>query len=58
MKKILAEIQSGEFAQNWIEENNAGQPALRAFRQRTPNLPTETVGRHVRRTLPIIDEQE
>jgi ketol-acid reductoisomerase len=56
MKKILGEIQSGEFAQSWIEENNQGLPNLKSFREPTPHLPTEIVGREVRKTLPTIDE--
>ncbi len=58
MKKILDEIQSGEFAREWIKENEDGQPRMKAFRSQTPLLPTELVGRQVRRALPIINEQE
>ena len=58
MKNILAEIQSGKFAHEWIAENEAGLPHMKAFRDRTPSIPTETVGKHVRRSLPIINEEE
>lgn len=58
MKAILAEIQLGQFARGWIAENEAGLPHMHEFRSQTPNLPTEQVGRRVRRTLPIIEEEE
>jgi ketol-acid reductoisomerase len=56
MKKILDEIQSGQFAREWIKENEAGLPNMNAFRNHTPTLDTETTGRHVRRNLPTIDD--
>ena len=34
MKRILEEIQSGEFARQWILENKAGAPAFKATRRR------------------------
>ncbi|MFM9874059.1 MAG: ketol-acid reductoisomerase [Fimbriimonadaceae bacterium] len=57
MKKILAEIQSGEFARTWIAENEAGLPRMTEFRNHTPTTQTEITGRYVRRTLPIIQEK-
>ena len=34
MKKILKEIQAGQFAREWILENKAGAPAFKAMRRR------------------------
>ena len=36
MKKILYEIQSGQFAREWILENKAGQPGFKATKRREP----------------------
>lgn len=58
MKEILNEIQSGKFAQDWIAENEKGLPRLQAFRKLTPDLPTEQVGRNVRRILPTVEDAE
>ena len=33
MKKILGEIQSGEFAKEWIAENEAGRPNFNRLRE-------------------------
>ncbi len=33
MKKILADIQSGQFARDWVLENTAGQPSFKAMRR-------------------------
>ena len=33
MKKILGEIQSGDFAREWIAENNAGQENFQRMRE-------------------------
>src|SRR6202451_2154790 len=44
MKKILAEIQSGEFAQQWIEENKTGRAKFLAMRKGQEDQPIEQVG--------------
>jgi ketol-acid reductoisomerase len=48
MKKILAEIQSGEFAREWILENQAGRPMYNAILRREAEHPIETVGKKLR----------
>jgi ketol-acid reductoisomerase len=48
MKKILAEIQSGEFAREWILENQAGRPVYNALLRRDAEHPIETVGKKLR----------
>jgi ketol-acid reductoisomerase len=48
MKKILAEIQSGEFAREWILENQAGRPMYNAILKREAEHPIEIVGKKLR----------
>src|SRR5947208_13515260 len=45
MKKILADIQSGEFAKEWIAENRAGQENFQRMREQQKNHQGEQVGR-------------
>ncbi len=58
MKRILEEIQSGEFARQWILENKAGAPAFKATRRRERDHPLEKVGRELRKLMSWIDEKE
>src|SRR5436190_15670209 len=51
MRKILAEIQSGEFARQWIEENRSGRKNFLAMRAAAQNQPIEQVGRERREML-------
>jgi ketol-acid reductoisomerase len=48
MKRILAEIQGGQFAREWILENQAGRPGFLAMRQQDAVHPIETVGKELR----------
>ena len=45
MKQILGEIQSGEFAREWIAENRAGQEHFRSLRDQQAHTEVENVGR-------------
>jgi ketol-acid reductoisomerase len=58
MRKILKEIQTGQFAREWILENRAGAPAFKATRriQRTHQL--EEVGLRLRRLMSWINSKE
>ena len=58
MRKILAEIQSGEFAKEWILENRAGAPSFKATRRRERVHEMETVGKQLRRLMTWIDAKE
>ena len=58
MKRILAEIQSGTFARNWLLENKAGQPGFFATRRRERTHEIEEVGRQLRRMMTWIDAKE
>jgi ketol-acid reductoisomerase len=48
MKETLRQIQSGEFAREWILENRAGRPVFRALDKRDQNHQIEVVGRQLR----------
>lgn len=48
MKKILSEIQRGEFAREWLLENIAGRPHFNAMRRINAEHPTEAVGARLR----------
>ncbi len=58
MKRILEEIQSGEFARQWILENKAGAPAFKASRRRVREHGVEIIGRELRMLMSWIDEKE
>jgi ketol-acid reductoisomerase len=57
MKKILADIQSGEFAREWIAENRAGQENFQRLREEQADHQIERVGGDLRRMMPWIDAE-
>jgi len=52
MKAILAEIQSGKFAEEWITEHRCGQPHFRELRKEASKHPIEEVGAKLRGLMP------
>jgi len=48
MKRILGEIQSGQFAREWVLENQANRAGFLAMRRRDAEHPIEEVGRRLR----------
>ena len=58
MKKILKEIQSGQFAREWILENRSGQPVFKALRRQDRAHPVEQVGQQLRSMMSWIDSKE
>jgi ketol-acid reductoisomerase len=48
MKKILAQIQDGSFAREWIEENKSGGKNFAALRESERRHPVEGVGAELR----------
>ncbi|MEZ4632641.1 MAG: ketol-acid reductoisomerase [Deinococcales bacterium] len=54
MKQILKEIQSGEFAKDFLMENVVGQPRLKAGRKNTENHLIGQTGRRLRRMMSFI----
>jgi ketol-acid reductoisomerase len=58
MREILAEIQSGQFAAEWMEENAQGAPNLLQQRDQERAHPIEQVGGELRKMMPFLDEQQ
>jgi ketol-acid reductoisomerase len=58
MKKILAEVQSGQFARDWIAENKAGRKKFLAMREAATNQPIETVGRELREMMTFLKKRK
>ncbi len=58
MRKILGEIQSGQFAREWILENKAGKPGFLATKRREKAHPVEQVGAKLRKLMTWIDSKE
>jgi ketol-acid reductoisomerase len=55
MKTILAEIQSGDFAREWIAENRAGQESFLRMRAEQADTQIEAVGKELRSHMGWID---
>jgi ketol-acid reductoisomerase len=58
MREILAEVQSGEFAREWILENQAGRPVYNALRKMESEHPIEEVGAKLRAMMPWLKKPE
>ncbi len=58
MKKLLADIQDGTFAKEWVEECRAGSKRFKALEAEERERHIETVGRELRRLMPFIDAKE
>jgi ketol-acid reductoisomerase len=58
MKRILADIQSGRFTRDWVNECNAGQPSFKATRRRWAEHPIEDVGGRLRAMMPWLGESK
>jgi ketol-acid reductoisomerase len=56
MRKILADIQSGDFAREWIAENRAGQENFQRLRERGKDHQIEREGRELRSMMDWIDQ--
>lgn len=52
MKRILADIRTGQFAQKWVLDNQAGQPEFKARRRLTAAHQSEEVGAKLRDMMP------
>ncbi|HEX3685925.1 MAG TPA: ketol-acid reductoisomerase [Bryobacteraceae bacterium] len=58
MKKILSEIQSGEFAKAWIAENKSGRHKFLAMREAAAHQKLETVGAELRKMMPFLKKKK
>ena len=54
MKRVLADIQSGRFVKDFVLDNRAGQPELKASRKAAAAHPIEKVGSELRAMMPWI----
>ena len=57
MRQVLAEIQSGAFAKEWIGEAEAGFPHFLALRREARAAQIERVGRDLRRMMPWLESE-
>jgi ketol-acid reductoisomerase len=55
MKKILSEIQSGEFTRELIEDDDNGRPLLTKYRQQGAEHPIEVTGKKLRDMMSWVD---
>jgi ketol-acid reductoisomerase len=58
MKKILADIQSGAYAEEWIEENAKGRPWFNEQRKKARSSQIEQVGKKLRSMMPWLNAKE
>ncbi len=58
MRKILSEIQSGEFAKAWMAENKSGRKNFLAMREAQQNQLIETVGTGLRAMMPFLKKKK
>jgi ketol-acid reductoisomerase len=58
MKKILSEIQSGEFAKTWINENKTGRGKFLAMREAASKQKIETVGAELRSMMTFLKKRK
>src|SRR6188472_303814 len=54
MRRILDEIQSGKFAEEWINESESGRPNYKRLQEEGKNHPIEVVGAQLRAMMPWI----
>jgi ketol-acid reductoisomerase len=58
MKKILGEVQSGEFARQWINENKTGRKNFLAMREQAQTQPVERVGAELRKMMSFLKKKK
>jgi ketol-acid reductoisomerase len=58
MKKILSEIQSGEFARTWLNENRTGRKKFLAMREEAKDQPIEKVGAELRSMMTFLKKRK
>jgi ketol-acid reductoisomerase len=57
MREILAEIQNGQFAREFVLENHAGKASFNALRRRAGEHGLESVGARLRNLMPWLREK-
>ncbi|MDY6774508.1 MAG: ketol-acid reductoisomerase [Halobacteria archaeon] len=56
MEEVLEEVQNGEFAREWITENQTGRPVYSQLKERDENHEIEAVGDELRSLMTWVDE--
>ena len=57
MKQILADVQNGHFAREWLAENQVGRPVYNAIKRRDSEHLIETVGTRLRAMMSWLDDK-
>ncbi len=55
MKELLANVQDGSFAKDWILENQCGRPRMKKWMEQEKAHPIEAVGKELRAMMPWMD---
>jgi len=58
MKNVLSDIQNGEFARNWVLENQVGRPVFNAIDRKEKEHKIEEVGAKLREMMPFINAKK
>ncbi len=58
MREILEEVQTGQFAREWLNENRVGRPEFNSRKQAHADHPIETVGEKIRGMMPWLNKRE
>src|SRR5690348_16220295 len=58
MKMILSEVQSGQFARDWINENKTGRHKFLAMREQARNQPIEKIGAELREMMTFLKKKK
>ena len=58
MRSLLADIQSGAFAEEWMAENRTGRACFNRWRVRDNTHPIERIGRELRQKMPFVSPKE
>ncbi|MGT2757172.1 ketol-acid reductoisomerase [Streptococcus ovuberis] len=58
MKAVLADIQSGKFANDFVNDYKAGRPKLQAYRDAAADLEIEKVGADLRKAMPFVSRND
>src|ERR1700694_683652 len=58
MRKILSEIQSGQFAKEWMDENRSGRHKFLAMREKATDQPIERIGQELRGMMTFLKKKK
>jgi ketol-acid reductoisomerase len=58
MQRVLADIQSGQFARDWMAENASGLKEMKAIRARAATHPIESIGARLRALMPWLSKHD